>query len=151
MHSIYISLCTESAQQYLVELQRCVMSVFNWMTQTKVNLNPSKTEFLLIWSEFQQTKFSHLPLFQLLITEQTQQILQRDLGVIFDNKFSQDISCSACFYHIWDIRCIRKGLPLALAEQIAVALVASKLDYCNSLLHNILEKNNSMSKIIWLG
>ena len=62
------------------------------------------------------------------------------MGVLFDNKFSQDISCNACFYHIWDIRRISKGLPLALAEQIAVALVTSKLDYCNSLLHKIPEK-----------
>ena len=36
------------------------MSVFNWMTQTKLNLNPSKTEFLLIGSEFQRQLFSHL-------------------------------------------------------------------------------------------
>ena len=62
------------------------MSVFNWMTQTKLNLNPSKTEFLLIGSEFQRKKFSHLSPypFQFLITKQTQQIPQRDLGVLFD-------------------------------------------------------------------
>ena len=42
------------------------MSVFNWMTQTKLNLNPSKTEFLLIGSEFQRKKFSHLSLLPIL-------------------------------------------------------------------------------------
>ena len=123
------------------------MSVFYWMTQTKLNLNPSKTEFLLIGYEFQQKKFSHLLPFQFFITKQTQQILQRDIGVLFDNTFSQDISCSACFYHIWDIRRISKGLPLALAEQIAVALVTSKLDYCNSLLHNIPAKITTCPKL----
>ena len=58
--------------------------------------------------------------------------------------------CRAYFYHIRDIRRISKGLPLALAEQTSVALVTSKLEYCNSLLHNI-QENYSVSKIIWPG
>ena len=123
------------------------MSVFNWMTQTKLKHNPSKTEFILIGAEFQRKKFSHLFPFTFLITKQTQQILQRDMGVLFDNIFSQDISCSACFYHIWDIRRISKGLLLALAEQNAVAIVNSKLDYCNSLLHNIPEKITAFQNV----
>ena len=69
------------------------------------------------------------------------------MGVLFDNNFSQHISCSACFYHIWDIRRISKGLPLALAEQITVALETSKLDYCSSLPHNIPEKNTAFPKL----
>ena len=39
------------------------------------------------------------------------------------------------------MRRIRKSLSLDLAKQIAVALVSSKLDYCNSLFHNIPEKD----------
>ena len=49
---------SENATQFFVELQGGgggVMSVFDWMTQTK--LNPSKTEFLLIGCEFQRQKF----------------------------------------------------------------------------------------------
>ena len=38
-----------------------VMSVFDWMTQTKLKLNQSKTEFLLIGCENSKTKFSHIP------------------------------------------------------------------------------------------
>ena len=49
-------------------------------------------------------------------------------------------TCRACFYHIRDLRRFRKGLSSDLAKQIAVALVSSKLDYCNSL-HNIPEKD----------
>ena len=46
-----------------------------------------------------------------------------------------------CFYHIHDLRRIRKSLSLDLAKQIAVALVSSKLDYCNSLFSNMPEKD----------
>ena len=48
---------------------------------------------------------------------------------------------SYCFYHIRDLKRIRKSLPLTLAKQIAVAQVTSKLDYCNSLLHEIPSKD----------
>ena len=48
---------------------------------------------------------------------------------------------SSCFYHLRYLKRIRKSLPLALAKQIAVALVTSKLDYCNSLLHKIPAKD----------
>ena len=48
---------------------------------------------------------------------------------------------SSCFYHIRDLKRIRNSLLLALAKQIAVALVTSKLDYCNSLLHEIPAKD----------
>ena len=46
----------------------------------------------------------------------------------------------ACFYHIRDL-CRIRSLSLDLAKQIAVALVSSKLDYCNSLSHNMPEKD----------
>ena len=48
---------------------------------------------------------------------------------------------SSCFYHIRDLKRIRKSQPSALAKQIAVALVTSKLDYCKSLLHEIPAKD----------
>ena len=47
----------------------------------------------------------------------------------------------SCFYHTRNLKRIRKNLPLALAKQIAVAPVTSKLDYCNSLLHEIPAKD----------
>ena len=69
----------------------------------------------------------------------------RNLGVFFDSglNFRQHISqvSSSCFYYIRDLKRIRKSLPLALAKQIAVALVTSKLDYCDSLLHEIPAKD----------
>ena len=39
---------------------------------------------------------------------------------------------------------------LDLAKQIAVALVSSKLDYCNSLFHNMPEKVPILKRLHWL-
>ena len=44
---------------------------------------------------------------------------------------------------IISVTCVEfeKSLSLDLAKQIAVALVSSKVDYCNSLFHNMPEKD----------
>ena len=69
----------------------------------------------------------------------------KHLGVLLDSSlnFRKHISqtCRACFYHIRDLRRLQKSLSLDLAKQIAVALVSSKLDYCNSLFHIMPEKD----------
>ena len=70
----------------------------------------------------------------------------KNLGVLFDSSlnYRKHISRTyrACLYHIRDLRRIRKSLSLDLAtKQNAVALVSSKLDYCNSFCHNMPEKD----------
>ena len=97
---IYMSLSVSSAKESLEKLQHCLLGVSAWMTESKLKLNPSKTEFLLIGFKLQREKF--LINFPCLILGQ-------------------------------DLRRIRKSLSLDLAKQIAVALVSSKLDYCNYL------------------
>ena len=47
----------------------------------------------------------------------------------------------ACFYYIRDLRRTWKSRCLDLAKQVAVALVSSKLDYCNSLFYDIPKKD----------
>ena len=65
----------------------------------------------------------------------------RNLGVIFDKNvtFCLHISavCSSCFYHMQDLWRVRPYLDLDSAKLLATALVASRLDYCNSLLYGI--------------
>ena len=48
--------------------------------------------------------------------------------------------------YIRDLRRIRKSLSLDLSKQIAVALVSSKSDYCNSLFQNMPEKDIARQK-----
>ena len=142
---IYISLTGETATESLKMLQSCITGVSAWMAQSKLKLNPSKTEFLLIGSKSQREKFINLFPLAVLDNEMNLADSARNLGVFFDSglNFRQHISqvSSSCFYHIRDLERIRKSLPLALAKQIAVALVTSKLDYCNSLLHEIPAKD----------
>ena len=70
---IYISLTGDTATESLKMLQGCITGVSAWMAQSKLKLNPSKTEFLLIGSKSQREKF--IDLFPLAVS-------------------------SSCFYHI---------------------------------------------------
>ena len=72
--------------------------------------------------------------------------LSEEFGVTFDKNyfnFRQHISqtCRCCFYHIRDLCRIRRYMSLSVAKTIATTLVSSRLDYCNSLLHNIAIKD----------
>ena len=68
-----------------------------------------------------------------------------NLGVTFDNNlnFRQHIQriCHCCFYDIRDLRRIRRCMSFAADKTMATALVRSRLDYCNSLYHNIALKD----------
>ena len=55
--------------------------------------------------------------------------------ILTSNDYSQP--CKICFYHIRDFRRIRKYLSPEAAKSVACALVTSHLDYCNSLLYTL--------------
>ena len=136
-----MSLSVSSTRESLEKLQHCLMGVSAWMTGSKLKLNPSKREFLLIGTHIQgETFLNNFPCL-LLGQETNPSTSAKNLGVLFDSSLifrkHKSETCRACFYHI---RRIRKSLSLDLAKQIAVALVSSKLDYCNSLFHNMPEK-----------
>ena len=134
---IYMSLSVSNAKESLEKLQHCLMGVSAWMTGSKLKLNPGKTEFLLIGTKLQREIFLNNFPCLLLGQETNPSTSAKNLGVLFDSSlnFRKHISltCRTCFYHIRDLRRIRKSLALDLAKQIAVTLVSSRLDYCNSI------------------
>ena len=53
----YMSLSVSNAKESLEKLQHCLMGVSAWMIGSKLKLNPSKTEFVLIGTKLQREKF----------------------------------------------------------------------------------------------
>ena len=84
--------------------------------------------------------------FTIVLTDGVSQVNRiHDLGVMFDENFNfkQQISktCRCCFYHIRDLRRIRRFISLSVAKTIATALITTRLDYCNSLLYHTANKD----------
>jgi len=102
------------------------------MTASLLTLNSSKTKFLLIGLRKQLVKIHNS---SLNTTHSA-----RNLGFIFDEHltFSDQISAisKACNYHIRQLRCIHPYLYSNTARTIAISIVHSKLDYCNSVYYN---------------
>ena len=142
---IYVSLSASDCLLSLEKLKSCVNSVSLWMFRSKLKLNPDKTEFLIIGSKKQREKISTLWPISLINQEMTPTDSARNLGVMFDCDFNfrHQISllCRSCFYHIRDLRRIRRNISLATAKKIATALISSRLDYCNALFCNIADRD----------
>ena len=69
----------------------------------------------------------------------------RNLWIIFycDFNFKRQISqtCKICCYHIRDFRHSRKYLSPEAVKSVACPLFTSHLDYCNSLLYNLPDRD----------
>jgi len=106
------------------------------MTANLLTLNSFKTEFLLIRLKQQLSKIHDSSESSLTTTHSA-----RNLGFICDEHltFSDQISAlsKSCYYHIRELRCIRPYIDFKTASTIATSIVHSKLDYCNSLYHNL--------------
>ena len=63
---IYISLSGSEASESLTGLKSCVTDVFTWMTNSKLELNPSKIEFIIIGSKKQRESSKIYPLYYYL-------------------------------------------------------------------------------------
>ena len=145
---LHVSFASGDSAAALNGLQSCLASVQSWMSTNKVKLNPDRTEFLPIGNERQWSKYLSMFSIELLDVKTNPAKSARNLGVIFDNNFTFhshiSIVCNSCFYHMWDLRRIRRYLDLDSAKLLTTALVSSHLDYCNSLLYGIADIDPSL-------
>jgi len=67
------------------------------------------------------------------------------LGVVFDCEltFSKHVTSAVrrCFYHLRQIRAVRKSLTTESVKTLVHALIASRLDYCNGVFHQLSAAN----------
>ena len=122
-------------------LQDCLLDVGDRMRSSKLKLSPDKTEVLLFGTKLNRKEFmKHFPA-KLLDLEITPTDSARNLGVVFDGglNFRKHISlvCRSCYYHIRDLRRLRRCMTSEVSKPIATALVSSKLDNCNGVLYNV--------------
>ena len=138
---VYIAITPENAPAAISELQACLNDIQKWMAESKLKLNPDKTEFILFGSKSQRSELSHVFPVNILGNDLSPVDKVRNLGVIFDSGFSFSDQVSSirksCYYHIRDFARIRRHLPKSVSISVANALVSSRLDYCNSLLESI--------------
>ena len=118
-------------------MSACVLEINEWMASNRLKLNPAKTEIIWLGSA---RKLKHCPMDELSIAgvmlRPSTQV--RDLGVQVDNNLSMSTHINhvtrTCFYHIRQLRTVRRSLTVDTTHALVRALVHSRLDYCNSVL-----------------
>ena len=110
------------------------------MTDGRLLLNDTKTEFLAIGTRQQLSKLRSSS-----IEVGNQKIGRsssvRNLGVMLDESLGMNSRinqiCKASLYHIHNIRRISKYLSKECRQSLVHAYVSSRLDYCNSILYGL--------------
>ena len=121
-------------------IENCIQDIRQWMCVRKLMLNDDKTEFLLVGTRKQLTKVS-IDGVRVKDYNISPSPSVRNLGTWFDPHYQITLhitkTCSSAFYHLYNIRHIRKYLSRSSSETLIHAFITSRLDYCNSLLYGL--------------
>ena len=137
-------LCILITSLVMKNLSKRVSALTFWFLDNGLQLNSSKTEAMLFGT---RPGLSKLGPVSSLVIEGDVAVKERIkiLGVHLDPTLFMDnqveASIKACNYHIRALRHVRRGLTLESAKLIALGLVTSRLDYCNSLLYGTSKLN----------
>ena len=110
------------------------------MIKNKFKINDSKTEFIIFRSPLLKQNLSDLSV-SVGVSPSSK---VRDLGVVFDQylTFHDHISgiCKSTHFHLRGIGRIRNLLTFNATAQLIHALITSHLDFFNSILYNLPNK-----------
>ena len=124
---LYVHLSQRNASAAFDKLNRCLQDVKEWMSASKLKLNPDKTEFILFGSKKQRERLNACFPIEILgnLLHPTESV--RNLGVWCDSDFSfskhvQNV-CKRCFSQLRDFRNIRQFLTQDAAVSVSNLLV----------------------------
>ena len=127
------------------KVSRCLDDIKEWMSASKIKLNPDKTEFIVFGSKRQRDKLKGYFPSTILGSSLFPAEWVKNLDVWFNSGFSlskhvQNV-CKSCFVQLRDFRHVRRFLNHDASVLVANALVSSRLDYCNSIFRSLSKFN----------
>lgn len=136
---VYVSGHVSDVNAIRQQLSDCAADIAAWCSSRRLQLNTSKTELIWFGSRTNLLKLSDHDL-TITVTSDTIQPVNsvRDLGVKLDSELSMKQQVSnitrACFYHLRRLRQIRCRAGYEVTVRLVLALIISRLDYCNAML-----------------
>jgi len=125
----------DAAKKAVERVESCCLAVKSWMTRNRLKLNDDKTEVILFGSKvnIEKSQIESVQVGDAAISLSTS---ARDLGLILDSELSMVDHVSSvvrnCYYQLRILGKLRPMLTRELANEIALATVMSRIDYCNS-------------------
>jgi hypothetical protein len=110
------------------------------MSSNCLKLNADKTQFIWLETDQQLAKIGGI---QLTVGGVDVAPLDsvRDLGVTLDSQLTMkqhvDIVTRTCFYHLRQLRSVRKSMTFNALHSVVQAFIISRVDYCNAVLYGV--------------
>ena len=121
------------------QVEECLAEIRIWMLKNMLKINDSKTELIIFMNS--QTKLSasaSLTSIVLAGSIITSTPTVRNLGVMLDSRLEGSAQVSAivksCNFHLYQIARVRCYISDDACKLAILALVVSRLDYCNGLM-----------------
>ena len=129
-------------------MQNCIAYIRKWMLQERLRLNDDKTEFIIIGTRQQLAKVN-IDSMQVGESSIAPTSRVKNLGCWFNGQLKIDTQinsiCKTAFFHLYNIKRIRKFLDFEWTKILVNAFETSHLDFCNSLLYGL--PNNQQHKL----
>jgi len=136
---LHLAIRADNTAYGLSTLTACTADVKLWFMQTGLQLNPDKSEALIMGTANQLRAASSLSSVNVAGVDLPVAEDIKALGVVLDRRSTFDKHISAvvrsCNYHAQAIRHICHLLTMDLAQMLACSLIFSRIDYCNAVLH----------------
>ena len=143
----------DGTSSLLLMMNDCFEAVHRWFILNGLSLNPDKSEAIVVGTAARQRREGETSTIALGGNSIAVSKAVRTLGVTIDSTLSFDHHvtniCKTSFCHIRALRRIRKLLLATDIRSVATAVVSSRLDYCNSLLNDMTDRNtNRLQRVL---
>ena len=159
---IYSSYHPSKVSELKAQLLPCISEITDWTKSNRLQINPSKTEFIWCTTARRGKTFNREP-FRLGDVTVEASTSVRYLGAYIDSDMSMTIHINhlvrTCFYNLRRIKHIRRFITTKTAILLVNSFVISRIDYCNSLLaglpnchlHRIQLVLNAAARLLYRG
>jgi hypothetical protein len=142
---LYIGLSPDNPSPAISTLTTCLSSLQAWFCLNGMALNPDKSEAILLGTTQRAHSYTHLTSVDVAGCSVPLSDHVKVLGVTLDSRLSLDKHianvCKSAHYHMRALRYIRSAITDDMSNSIACALVGSRLDYANSALFGVTQRN----------
>ena len=140
---IYLSFkpnSSTSQEDAVRSMECCVEKIRHWLIQDRLLINDDNTEFMIIGTRQQLCKLQAMNI-KVGSSEIRPSSRVRNLGCCLDPNLHMcdhiTNVCKTAFYHLHNIRRIKKYLSRDSLLHLVHAFITSRLDYCNALLYGL--------------
>ena len=138
---VFISLSKCNSPDRVSRLETSLVHITSWFYHNGLALNPEKSEAILLGTHPRNKSLDNIAQVDVNGSPIPISGSIKLLGVTIDSSlaFNKHVSliCQSCQYHIRALRHIRPILDANTARLVGHALVSSRLDYANSIMHGM--------------